>query len=170
MNVNTLLYNVQDMLRINYIIHVSYRAEWRFMLGSVSTQMPPPPSFHVWQSLHSRWQCSELFLCLHFEQLWMEGAGNLGICKVSTITKAINLDTIMQSGEEEQKKRKSYEKAYKRKDRKKRLQWECWWNDGWSSQWGCEQWGPRPQHLCGVYDKWELPLCCVRVPDRQIAG
>lgn len=29
--------------------------------------------------------------------------GNLGICKVSTITKAINLDTIMQSGEEERK-------------------------------------------------------------------
>lgn len=31
--------------------------------------------------------------------------GNLGICKVSTITKAINLDTIMQSGEEERKRK-----------------------------------------------------------------
>lgn len=41
---------------------------------------------------------------LHFEQLWKRRSwlaepGNLGICKVSTITKAINLDTIMQSGE-----------------------------------------------------------------------
>lgn len=31
--------------------------------------------------------------------------GNLGICKVSTITKAINLDTIMQSGEEEPRRK-----------------------------------------------------------------
>lgn len=82
------------------------------MLGSVFTQMLIYFIvflfffLSLWQSLCSRWRCSELFLCLHFEQLWkccswLVEPGNLGICKVSTITKAINLDTIMQSGEEE---------------------------------------------------------------------
>lgn len=172
MNVETWLYNVEE--RISYIIRECYRAEWRFILSPTSTQILIYlnvflffQSFHVWQSLGSNRWCSGLFLCLHFEELWkccswLFEPGNLGICKVSTITEAISLGTIMKSREEE------YGKTGKatRKPTRARKEKRGWtgWNDAWSSRWGVKWWGPRPQHLCVVCEDWELPLCCVSVP------
>lgn len=110
---------------------------------------------------------------LHFEQLWKRRSwlaepGNLGICKVSTITKAINLDTIMQSREREggvmAEKQKKLRGIVQEQGKKKEIKrWQaCWWDDGWSLQWGFQRWGPRPLYLRCVYDKWQPPLCCVR--------
>lgn len=72
--------------------------------ASILKESPPPPSFSC---------VAEFCICLGDAQScfcvcilsssgrgrsWLEEPGNLGICKVSTITKAINLDTIRQSG------------------------------------------------------------------------
>lgn len=95
-----------------------YWAEWRFMLGSVSTQMLIYWNVFSFFLVFLGLLCGKVCVCVGDAQSsfcvcifwkcrsWFVEPGNLGICKVSTITKAINLDTIMQSGEEEDRKKK----------------------------------------------------------------
>lgn len=98
--------------------------------------------------------------------------GNLGICKVSTITKAINLDTIMQSGEEERKRKteKATKNRTKGKGKKGR---SCGENlermvDRYSKAVNGEDSGP---YTSGVFMINESSLSVVSGSlDRQIAG
>lgn len=121
------------MLRINYIVllsrmkvHVGFRVH-------TNANMFKCFSFFL---VFLGFLCGKVCICVGDAQScfrvcifwkgrsWLVEPGNLGICKVSTITKAINLDTIMQSGEEEDRKKKTG-KAMRKRTRGRRERKGC---------------------------------------------
>lgn len=180
MKVNTLLYNVQEMLRINYIVLSRMKVHVGFRVHTNANIFKCFSFFLVFLGFLCGKVCvcvgdalSCFRVCIFWKcRPWLVEPGNLGICKVSTITKAINLDTIMQSREEEDRKKPG--KAMRKRTRGKRERKGCSRNaDEMMADHHSEavNSGARDPSTSVVFMMNESSLSVVsESPDRQIAG